>query len=388
MIPMKVSGSETLALLQRIRELKAKGENIVSFAAGESDFQCPPEAVERLYASLKKGNTRYAPTQGIPELLATLAADQKERLGISWIKPENILVSVGGKQGIHLILSALLEAGDEVLTPAPYWVSYPGIIKAVSGKVVIFNTSPSNALFPTTAELDKHKSPRTKALIMASPNNPSGSMIPKAQLQSIVDWCCKNKVLLIFDELYERLVYGSEKHTSPLALISEEQSEWVVSINALSKAYAMTGWRVGYVSTHRDSIKALSALQSQVLTCLPPFIQEGALAAVEASKTYLPPVIESFKKRRDHFMSLAEKIPHVRAFAPQASFYILMNVTEAMSKKGFKTTPEFVNALLEQEKVAINAADSFGMPGHVRFSFSVSEADITEGLSRLKRFVS
>ncbi len=387
MIPKKISGSETLALLQRIRELKAKGENIISFAAGESDFQSPTQAVERVYSALKSGNTKYGPTQGIPDLLNALAKDQKERLNISWIRPEHILLSVGAKQGIHLVLSALLEQGDEVLVPAPYWVSYPGIIKAVNAKAVIFNTSAEKHLFPTAAELSKYKTSKTKAVIMASPNNPSGSMIPKAQLEEIIQWCKEQKVLLVFDELYERLVYESEKHNSPLSLINEADSEWVVSVNAFSKAYAMTGWRLGYISSHKDNIAALSALQSQVLTCVPPFLQEGAVAAIENSSTYLPPIIASFKKRRDLFMSIAEQIPHVKAYSPQASFYILMNVEEAMKRKGSKDTNEFVEQLLNEEKVAINAANSFGMPGHVRFSFSVSEADITEGLARIKRFV-
>ncbi|NCN26503.1 pyridoxal phosphate-dependent aminotransferase [bacterium] len=387
MIPQKIPPSQTLALVQKVKDLKAAGEDIVSFAAGESDFDTPEWVIEKAYASMKSGNTRYVNTQGLPELRKALAKDIQKRSTATWVDETCIGVCAGAKQGIHLVLSAALSQDDEVLIPAPYWVSYPGIVRAVGAQAIRFETKAENGYFPTVEELKAKKTGRTKALIFASPNNPTGDMISEKLLKEIVDWCVENKILLIYDELYEKLVFSDKKHFTALSMVSREQSEWVVSLNAFSKAFSMTGWRLGYFTSHPENIKALSGLQSQVLTCLPGFVQEAGVAALERADEYLEPILKSFKKRRDLFMGEMAKVSGVKAHEPQAAFYVMVDVSEAMKKKGFNTDKEFVAALLEEKKVALNPASSFGVENQVRFTFSLPPEQIVEGIRRFREFV-
>ncbi len=204
MIPQRVAGSSTLAMLEKVRQMKAQGLDVISFAAGESDFDTPKDVIEVAYKEMLSGNTRYVSTQGVPVLREALAKDYKNRLHVEWIKSEHFLVVAGAKQGIHLVLSCLCEPNDEVLIPAPYWVSYPGIVKSILATPKIVETKLEDRYFPTVESLEKSYTPKTKALIFASPNNPTGQMITEAHLKSIIDWCEKKKVVLVYDELYER----------------------------------------------------------------------------------------------------------------------------------------------------------------------------------------
>lgn len=390
MISQKVSESSTLALLQKVRELKAAGNDVVSFAAGEADFDTPEVVVNATFESIRRGNTRYVSTQGIPALREVVALDYRKRLGATWVKDENVLVCVGAKQAIYLAMVGVLDAGagQEVIIPKPYWVSYPGIAVAASGVPVYVETSAEDGFFPTTQALDKILTSKSKVLILSSPANPTGTMISKKHLQSIVDWCVTHKVVLIYDEIYERLILKDQEHVCALALSGEAGAEFVISVNATSKSLAMTGWRMGYLLSHSQNVKALNALQSQMITCLPGFIQEGAAAGLREVDTLFPPIVARFKSRLALLESLMSKIDGISFTPPQGAFYLFANVSSVMKKKGLATDKDFCAALLDDVQVVVNPGSSFGMPGYIRLSFATSEEEIRKGVARIAKFCS
>lgn len=386
MIPLKVEPSATLALLEQVRQMRAAGKDVASFAAGEPDFPTPPLIIDAVVESLRSGNTKYVPTPGQKPLRDGIAEDYRTRMGAPWVQGDNVLVSAGAKQGLYLVLAALLEAGDEVLIPAPYWVSYPHLVHAAGGHVVMLQTQEKNSFFPTVEELEAQWTPQTKALVFASPGNPTGCMITKSALEKIVKWCVKRKVTLIFDEIYERLELGNIPHTSALALVDEAAAEYVVSVNAFSKSMSMTGWRVGYVVTAKKNIAALSPLHGQMLTCLPGFLQDAALVGLQHVNSFLPPMVASYRKRLDLMLAGLAKIPDIKALVPTGAFYVCVDVRAVMQKKEIADDIEFAEKLLQAERVVVPSGSTMGMPGWLRFSVATSEAEIQKGLERFARF--
>jgi len=386
MIESKVEPSLTLALLERVRQMRAAGEDVASFAAGEPDFPTPPVVIAAAHKDMKAGDTRYVATPGVPRLREAIAADYRKRLKAPWVESANVLVTGGAKQGIYLALAALLERGDEVLMPAPYWVSYPHLIHATGGKPVVLECRAEEDFFPTVAELEAARTSKTRALIFSSPGNPTGCMITKEKLAAIIDWCFEKKVTLIYDEIYERLELTDRRHVCPLALCDEKKAEFVLCVNAASKSLAMTGWRLGYIVSHRGNVKGLSPLHGQMITCLPGFIQEGARVGLGKATQILKPVLTSYKRRRKLMMDGFKKIPGVEMLAPRGSFYICADVRHIMKRRGLVTDSEFAEVLLHEEKTVVIPGDSMGMPGWLRFSFATSDKELKEGLKRFARF--
>lgn len=386
MIPLKVHPSLTLALLARVREMRAQGVDVASFAAGEPDFDTPNVVIKGAHDGMQKGDTRYVATPGLDSLREGIAEDYRKRLKAKWVKKENVIVTAGAKQGIYLSFAAILEQGDEVLVPRPFWVSYPHIIEACHGRPLEFATQAANGFFPTVEELEAAYRPRVKALIFSSPGNPTGRMIRKNELQAIVDWCVKRKVILLYDEIYERLVLGKQPHVCPLALVAEAGAEYVLSINAFSKSLAMTGWRLGYVVSHAQNIQALSPLHGQMLTSLPGFIQQGAQKGLKIADKFLKPVVKRYQKRMRMMEVAFDKIPHIKYLKAEGAFYICVDVRELMQKKSIPTDDAFAEKLLREEKVVVLPGSSMGMPGWLRFSFATNEAEIKKGLQRFERF--
>jgi aspartate aminotransferase len=387
MLPEKVQESLTLALLGKVREMRARGEDVVSFAAGEPDFDTPPFVVEEAYRAMKAGNTRYVGSAGQANLRQAIADDYKNRLGVSWAKPEHVLVTAGAKQGLFLIFDTLLEKGDEVLIPTPYWVSYPPMVKATGGTSKYVPTQAKNDYFPSIEELDQAKTSKTKALIFSSPGNPSGTMISAELLKQTIEWCEKNKVLLIYDELYERLVLDKDRsHISALKVISEATSEWVIAVNATSKSLAMTGWRLGYVLSHPENIKRLTAIQSQALTCVPGFIQDAAVFGLSRAGDFLAPKVEQYRTRRDFLIEGIKKIPTLKWIHPAGAFYLFLDVSEVIKKKSLGSDKEFAAKILEEKKVVVIPGGSMGFPNWVRLSFATNDEEIKKGIQRLSDF--
>lgn len=388
MLPEKVQESLTLALLGKVREMRARGEDVVSFAAGEPDFDTPPFVIEEAHRSMKAGNTRYVGSQGQLNLRQAIADDYKNRMDVSWAKPEHVLVTAGAKQGLFLLFDTLLEKGDEVLIPTPYWVSYPPMVKACGGTSKYVTTQEKNDYFPSVEELDAARTSKTKALIFSSPGNPSGTMISADLLKKTIDWCEKNHVLLIYDELYERLILDADKkHVCALAVIDEAKSEWVVAVNATSKSLAMTGWRLGYLVSHSENIKRLTAIQSQALTCVPGFIQDAAVFGLSRAGDFLAPKVQQYKVRRDNLIEGLKKIPSLKWIRPVGAFYLFLDVSEVIKKKSLGSDKEFAAKILEEKKVVVIPGGSMGFPNWVRLSFATNDEEIKKGIQRLAEFI-
>lgn len=382
----KVSESLTLALLGRVREMRARGEDVASLAAGEPDFQTPDFVMEAAYKSMRAGNTKYVASQGIPSLREAIAHDYRERMKAPWVTADHVVVTGGAKQGIHVALSAAVGLGDEVLVPKPYWVSYPSLVKAVGGVVKSFGTQERNGFFPTVDELEAQYTPRTKALIFSSPGNPSGKMISRELLKEIMAWCARRRVQLIYDEIYERLVLGNQAHVCPLALTATE-SEDVFAVNAFSKSLSMTGWRLGFVVGHRESVKALTALQTQFITCMPGFIQEAVAETHGKIDAFLKPVVELYKRRMKLTLdALKRHVPEAHGIVPDGAFYVMTDLSKVIARKGFGSDKELCERLLNEKKTVIIPGESMGMPGWVRLSFATEEAEILKAIERLGEF--
>jgi aspartate aminotransferase len=257
----------------------------------------------------------------------------------------------------------------------------------VSGVSKFLTCSPERGYFPTRAELDKAWTPKTKALVFSSPGNPSGTMIDPALLKECMTWCQEKKVLLIYDELYERLVLDPKrKHVCALALADEAGCEYILSVNAVSKTMAMTGWRCGWVAGHAENIKRLAAIQSQMMTCIPGFIQDGAVAGLKVADQVLEPIVKAYQRRAKLLSDGLAGIPGVKHIKPEGAFYLFTDVSEVIKRKGWDSDKDFTAKLLEQEKVVVVSGGSFGMPGWVRLSFAVGDEEIKRGIERLKRF--
>ncbi|MEO5667921.1 MAG: pyridoxal phosphate-dependent aminotransferase [Bdellovibrionota bacterium] len=387
MVPEKVQESLTLALLGKVREMKARGEDVVSFAAGEPDFDTPPFIIEEATRSMKAGNTRYVASQGQLNLREAIASDYRERLNSKWVTPASIVVTGGAKQALYLLMDVIMEPGDEALIPVPYWVSYPSIVKSVSGVAKPLACQEKNGYFPTVAELEAAYTPKTKVLIFSSPGNPSGTMIQESVLKEIIEWCAKRKVYLLYDELYERLVLSPErKHISALALCDEAGSEYVFAINACSKTMAMTGWRLGWIAGHPENIKRLTAIQSQMVTCFPGFIQDAAAKGMKEAESFLKPIITAYSKRRDLIMKGISSIPGLKCIKPDGAFYLFVDATDVIKKKGLADDKAFAAGILEAERVVVVPGGSMGMKNWVRLSFATNEDEINKGIERFKRY--
>ncbi|MBS1984896.1 MAG: pyridoxal phosphate-dependent aminotransferase [Bdellovibrionales bacterium] len=381
----KVSESLTLALLGRVREMRAQGLDVCSLAAGEPDFPTPDFVEDAAIKSMRAGNTKYVASQGIAELREGIAKDYRDRLGAKWVTADHVVVTGGAKQGIHVALSGVLSLGDEVLVPRPYWVSYPSLVKASGGVVRDFETLEKDKFFPTPQQLEAHYNDRVKAVIFSSPNNPTGKMIDRAALEALIKWCSSRKVMLIYDEIYERLTLGNQPHLCPLALVND-YGEDIICVNAFSKSLAMTGWRLGYVVSHKQTIQALTALQTQFITCMPGFIQKAAADSMDKMENFLKPVITLYRQRMQLMMDGLRKIPGVHFIEPEGAFYVMADFSKIIAAKGFKSDREFCEALVQKERVVIIPGASMGMPGWARLSFATADTEITEGIKRLARF--
>jgi aspartate aminotransferase len=377
-----VSPSPTLAIDAKAKALLAAGEDVCGFAAGEPDFDTPEHIKEAAIAALKAGKTKYAPTPGIPELRKAVVERYAAEYNFT-IAPEQVIVSPGGKFNCYLGVLATCSPGDEVIVPAPYWVSYPEMVK-LAGAAPQFVLADDRTGFRLTPEmLEAAITPRTKLLILNSPSNPTGAVYSRAELEAIVAVAMKHNLYILSDEMYEHLVYDGAKPTC-VATLSEEARARTVVVAGFSKTYAMTGWRIGTTVAPLPIAKAISELQSQMTSNVTTFGQYGALAALkEKAKTAaaLKEMLAAFDRRRKLLHGELNKIPGVTCQLAQGAFYLFPNI----SSFGLKDT-EFCTRLLETEKVAAVPGSSFGAEGYLRLSYATSDAIIQKGVERLARF--
>ena len=378
----RVQPSQTLVITAKAKELRAKGIDIISFGAGEPDFDTPDFVKEGAIKALKEGKTRYTPSAGIPELREALAERIREKNNIDY-KPSEVIITPGAKMGLYEIFAVILNKGDEVIVPAPYWVSYTEQIKLCDGIPKILELNEENGFVLTADLLEKAITSKTKALVLNTPSNPTGAVIPKDELEKIAEVCLKNNILIISDECYEEFCYDTE-HFS-IASISEEVKNITFTVNAFSKSYSMTGWRLGWVCANEEYIKKLTIIQSQTVSNPTSFAQYGALSALEDKGKFPEMMKKEFKKRRDFIYNEFLSIDGVKTTKPQGAFYIFPNLERFIDGKKIKNDIELTTYLLEEGKVAVVPGSAFGKEGNIRLSYATSMDNIVEGMKRIKK---
>jgi aspartate aminotransferase len=377
--------STTLAITAKANELKQKGFDVIGLGAGEPDFNTPDYIINAAKKAMDEGKTKYTPTGGIEKLKQAIIQKLQDDNHLSYELNE-IIVTSGAKHALYTLFQALLNDGDEVIVPAPYWVSYPEQIKLAGGIPVIVNGEEENEFKISPQQLDESISSKTKAIIINSPSNPTGMMYSKEELMALGEICKKHDILIVSDEIYEKLVYTNDKHFS-IAALSPELKERTIVINGVSKSHAMTGWRIGYAAGPSDIIKAMTNLASHSTSNPTSIAQYAALAAYQAE---VDPTIEMrkvFAERLDALYDLIIKIPGITCQKPKGAFYLFPNVSKAVKMNGFHHVDEWASALLEEEKVAVVPGSGFGSPDFIRLSYAISKDNLVEAASRIQRFV-
>ena len=386
----KLAPSETLAMAAKARALRASGVDVVSFATGEPDFATPALITSAAKKALDDGLTKYPPSAGIPELRQAICAKLAKDNALTYA-PEEICVTCGAKQAIYNALQVLVGDGDEAIVPAPYWVSYPEQVRLAGGKPVIVAAGADTAFKLTPAKLAAAITPRTRAIILNTPSNPTGSAYTREELAALAAVLVKHGVAIISDEIYEKLVYGGFRHVSVAAAYPAAR-DLTITVNGVSKAYAMTGWRMGYAAGPKDVIGAMTTILGQQITGIPGFVQRACVEALAGPQEEIERMRCAFEKRRDLMLGLLREIPGLRCHVPEGAFYLLPDVTAYLgTTAGGKTIADATQLaawLLEEAHIATVAGDPFGCPGYLRFSYATSEANIVEGMKRFKEALS
>ena len=375
-----LSPSETLAIAAKAKALKATGENVCAMGAGEPDFDTPAHIKQAAIDALLKGETKYTPSSGIPALKKAIAEKFRNDNGIE-TEPSRIIVSPGAKFSGFAAICTLCGPGDEVIVPAPYWVSYTEMIKAAGATAVIVRCKAENNFELEPEALQAAITPRTKLLILNSPSNPTGAVYRTSTIGKIAEVALRNNIMVLSDEIYEKLVYDPELPHKSIASVSPEMNELTITVNGFSKAYSMPGWRLGYLTAPKWLADRIVAFQSHTTSNPTSFAQYGALAALTGPQEPVEEMRRAFAKRRDLIYSLLSAIPGVRTIRPSGAFYLFFDV----SSFGLKST-DFVNRLLDEEKVAGVPGKAFGDDHSLRVSYACSEETIREAAARIARF--
>jgi len=377
-----VAPSPTLAVDAKAKALQAAGEDVCGFAAGEPDFDTPDFIKEACMAALKAGKTKYAPTPGIEELRAAIAGRYADDYGLK-VAPGQVVVSPGGKFSCYLGVLATCSPGDEAIIPAPYWVSYPEMVKLAGAVPKVVFAGDATGFRITPAQLEAAITPRTRLVILNSPSNPTGAVYPRAELEAIADLVVRHNLYLLSDEIYEYLVYDGVKHYSPATFSPEAEARTII-VSGFSKPFSMTGWRLGTLVAPAPLAKACAEFQSQMTSNATTFAQYGALAALrekEKARAAIARMLTAFDRRRKYLHARLNEIPGVSCLLAQGAFYLFPNV----AKFGLSSA-DFCARLLDQEKVAAVAGSGFGAEGYLRLSYATSDEIIAKGVERLARF--
>jgi len=389
-----IAESATIAVDTKAKALQAAGEDVIGFGAGEPDFPTPDYIVEAAAAACRDPrNHKYTPTPGLPELRQAIADKTKRDSGYA-VEAAQVLVTNGGKQAVFQAFAAVLDEGDEVLLPAPYWVTYPEAIRLAGAMPVELPTDESTAFKVDVDRLQAAFTPRTKALLFVSPSNPTGAVYTRDEVEAIGRWAAEHDVWVITDEIYEHLTYdGATFHSMPA--IVPELAERCLVINGVAKTWAMTGWRVGWLIGPLDAIKAASNLQTHATSNVANVSQRAALAAVSGDLSAVATMREAFDRRRRKMVELLNDIPGVTCLEPQGAFYCFPSFKGALGRElgdgsqaiTPKTTLELAEAILELAKVAIVPGEAFGAPGYARLSYALGDDDLVEGVTRIAKLL-
>ena len=384
-----VTGSITLEIDAKAKEMKAQGLDVVGFGAGEPDFDTPVHIREAAKAAMDHGMTRYTPASGMPELKKAIALKLKRDNNLDYL-PQQIVISNGAKHSLFNVFQAILSEGDEVIVPGPYWVSYPELVSMSGGVPVKVVGDEANNFKLTAAQIEAAITDKTVAIVLNSPNNPNGFVYTREELQAIGDLAVKYDLAIVSDEIYEYLVYDGAEHIS-IASLSEEIKEHTIVVNGMSKAYAMTGWRIGYVAAPIHLAKAMTNYQSHSTSNPNSIAQCAAIAALNGPDDEIKIMVAEFDRRRQRIVGLINEIPGLSCVPPKGAFYVMMNLSGIIGKKlnGVPVTGSmsFTQMLLEDSQVAVVPGIGFGADNYVRLSYATNMTNIEKGLARIKAFV-
>ncbi len=371
--------SITLAIDAKAKQMKAEGIDVVGFGAGEPDFATPKHITEAAIKALNEGFTKYTPSSGIPELRQAAADKFKRDNGLTY-KPSQIIISCGGKHSCCNVVQAICDPGDEVIIPAPYWLSYPEMARLAEATPVILETTDRTEFKITPGQLRGAITPRSRLFILNSPSNPTGSLYTPQELKALGDVCVEKGVLIMSDEIYEKLVYDGAQHAS-VASFSQAHYEHTVIVHGLAKAYSMTGWRIGMTAAPEPIAKAIDALQSHSTSNPTSFAQKGALAALNGPQDHIPVWLAEFARRRAYAWKKLNGIPGISCVNAKGAFYLFPGI----SRLGLNSM-DFCARLLEEEKVAVVPGIAFGADDYVRISYATSMEQLEKGLDRIEKF--
>jgi len=384
---LNLAESETLRISALAKNMKAQGIDVVSLSAGEPDFPTPEHVKEAAIQAIKENFTKYTQNQGIPELINAIIEKFRRDNNIEY-KPTEILVSNGAKHSIFNALQAICNPGDEVIIPAPYWVSYPSMVALVDAKPVILKTDIRSSFKITPEQLKETITEKTKALIFNSPSNPTGTVYTEDEIRKIAEVVYEKNIFVISDEIYEKIIYEG-KHFSMASI--KELKNLVITINGVSKAYAMTGWRIGYLGASEEIVKLANKVQGQMTSNASSISQKAALAALSVPQEPVRKMVNEFKIRRDFLCSELKQIPGIEVFVPSGAFYVFPKVSAyyGRSYNGMviKNSNDFCEFLLKEEKLAIIPGDAFGMDEYVRISYAASMEELMKGVERFRRAI-
>jgi aspartate aminotransferase len=381
----QLSPSATLAITAKANELKAQGVDVVGLGAGEPDFNTPQHIIDAAIKAMQEGKTKYTAASGIAELKQAICQKLKDDNGLVY-EPGQITVGNGAKHVLYNIFQTILEPGDEVIVPIPYWVSYPEQVLLAGGVPVYVEGKEENEFKIKPEQLTEAITDKTQALIINSPSNPTGSLYSREELQAIADICIERNILMVSDEIYEKLIYDGAEHVSVASLSSEAYNNTIV-VNGMSKPYSMTGWRIGYAAGNKQLIGAMTNLSSHSTSNPTTFAQYGALEALRGTQDPLVMMNSEFEKRRNTAVEMVNNIRGIHCIKPKGAFYIFANVSEAVKNGGYANTDEWAKALLEEKYVALVPGTGFGAPDHIRISYATSMEQLEKGILRIKEFV-
>jgi len=385
-----IAESATLAVDGKAKALKAAGRPVIGFGAGEPDFPTPDYIVEAAAAAAKVvANHRYTPTPGLPDLREAIVAKTKRDSNYD-ITIDQVLVTNGGKQSVYQAFASIIDPGDEVILPSPFWTTYPEAIKLAGGKSVEVFADESQNYLVSVEQLEAARTPKTKALLFCSPSNPTGSVYTPAQAKAIGEWALKNNIWVISDEIYEHLLYDGATAPS-LPVLVPGIADTCIIINGVAKTYAMTGWRVGWMIGPKDVIKAATNLQSHLTSNVANVSQRAAIAALTGNLDAVHAMGVAFDRRRKLIVGLLNEVPGFECPTPQGAFYVYPSVKGALGKtirgKVANTSAELATIILDEVEVAAVPGEAFGPSGYLRFSYATSDDDIVEGIGRIKKLL-
>ena len=382
---MALTPSSTLAITAKAKELKEQGIDVIGLGAGEPDFNTPQHILEAATQSMNEGQTKYTPSAGLPALKKAIIHKFEKDQGLSY-KPNEIIVANGAKHALYTLFQVLLNEGDEVIIPTPYWVSYPEQVKLAGGVPVYIEGSEQNQFKITPEQLLNSITKKTKAVVINSPGNPTGVLYTAEELYELGKVCLEENILIVSDEIYEKLVYGGHKHIS-IAQLSPELKDQTIVINGVSKSHSMTGWRIGYAAGNKQIIEAMTNLASHSTSNPTTTAQYASIAAYNGPQEPVEEMRQAFENRLEVIFDKLVAIPGFSCVKPQGAFYLFPNVKKAAELTGFNNVDDFVTALLVEAKVAVVPGSGFGTSDNIRLSYATSLEQLEKAVERIHRFV-